>query len=65
MGNDDDAFLNENYTIIRSSSKVLASASNKLSTWVSIKMNEGWNPTGSPQFFHDGEKFHFIQAMTK
>ena len=62
---DDAEEENEGYIIIRSNSTVLASASNKLSTWVSIKMNAGWKPHANPQLFHDGEKFHLIQAMIK
>jgi len=50
---------------VRSASPALASASNKLGTWVSMKMEEGWSPHGSPQLHHDGEKFYLIQAMTK
>ena len=34
----------EGYIIVRSASPVLASATNKLSTWVSIKMESGWKP---------------------
>ena len=53
------------YIIVRSASSVLASASNKLSAWVTMKMEGGWSPHGSPQIFHDGEKFFLIQSMTK
>tara|TARA_B100000959_G_C14695138_1_gene506406 strand:+ start:274 stop:477 length:204 start_codon:yes stop_codon:yes gene_type:complete len=53
------------YIILRSASSVLASASNKLSTWVSLKMDAGWVPLGPPQLHNDGEKFYLIQAMTK
>ena len=53
------------YQILRSASSVLASASNKLSTWVSLKMDAGWVPLGPPQLHNDGEKFYLIQAMTK
>ena len=53
------------YIIVRSASPVLASASNKLSTWVSLKMNLGWNPHGPPQIEKDGDKFVLIQAMTR
>jgi len=56
---------NEKYIIVRSSSTVLASASNKLSTWVSIKINENWHPHGSPQIHNDGDKYFIIQAMIK
>lgn len=54
-----------NYIIVRSSSTVLASASNKLSTWVSEKIGEGWMPHASPQIHFDGSKYYIIQAMTK
>ena len=53
------------YILVRSASPVLASASNKLGTWVSLKIEEGWSPHGSPQIFYAGEKFYLIQAMTK
>ena len=53
------------YIIVRSASTVLASASNKLSTWVSLKMDSGWAPHGPPQIHNDGEKFYMIQAMTR
>ena len=53
------------YIIVRSASSVLASASNKLSTWVSLKMDTGWVPHGPPQVHYDGEKFYILQAMTK
>jgi hypothetical protein len=53
------------YIIVRSASSVLASASNKLSTWVSLKMDSGWVPHGPPQIHNDGEKFYMVQAMTK
>jgi len=53
------------YILVRSTSPALASASNKLGTWVSMKIDEGWSPHGSPQIHYDGEKFHLIQAMTK
>ena len=53
------------YLIVRSASTVLASASNKLSSWVSMKMESGWKPHGNPQVHHDGDKFYMIQAMVK
>jgi hypothetical protein len=53
------------YIIVRSASSVLASASNKLSSWVSLKMDSGWSPHGPPQIHNDGEKFFLIQAMIK
>lgn len=53
------------YILLRSASPAIASASNKLGTWVSIKIGEGWSPHGSPQLHHDGEKFYLIQAMIK
>tara|TARA_B100001250_G_scaffold411372_1_gene439855 strand:+ start:2792 stop:2995 length:204 start_codon:yes stop_codon:yes gene_type:complete len=55
----------EGYIIVRSASPVLASATNKLSTWVSIKMESGWKPYSNPQLYNDGEKFYLIQAMIK
>ena len=56
---------NSKYIIVRSSSTVVASASNKLSTWVSMKMEDSWMPHGSPQIHNDGEKYFIIQAMIK
>jgi len=56
---------NSKYILVRSASPVLASASNKLGTWVSLKIEEGWFPHGSPQLHSDGQKFYLIQAMTK
>ena len=53
------------YILVRSTSPALASAANKLGTWVSLKMEEGWIPHGSPQIHHDGDKFYLIQSMTK
>ena len=53
------------YILVRSTSPALASTSNKLGAWVSMKIDEGWTPHGSPQIHYDGEKFHLIQAMTK
>lgn len=53
------------YIIVRSASTVLASASNKLGAWVTLKMEGGWKPHGPPQIHHDGKKFYLIQAMTK
>ena len=54
------------YILVRSTSTVIASASNKLSTWVSLKMDSGWAPHGPPQVILDADaKFHMIQAMTK
>jgi len=55
----------DGYIIVRSASTVLASASNKLATWVSMKMEVGWSPHGPPQIHNDGEKFYLIQAMIK
>ena len=57
--------VEEKYTIVRSTSTVLASASNKLGTWVSMKINLGWTPIGPPQIYNDGERFYLIQAMIK
>lgn len=62
---DSDISKDLNYIVIRSASPALASASNKLGTWVSLKIDEGWLPLGSPQMQYDGEKFYLIQAMTK
>ena len=56
---------NQNYIIVRSASSVLASAANKLSSWVSLKMEDGWAPHGPPQMHHDGEMFYLIQSMVK
>ena len=54
------------YVLVRSTSTVIASASNKLSTWVSLKMESGWTPHGPPQLLSDTEgKFHMIQAMIR
>jgi len=61
----DEQEFAESYIIVRSASPVLASASNKLSSWVSMKMDAGWIPQGPPQIHHDGEKFYLIQAMIK
>jgi len=55
----------DGYILVRSASSVLASASNKLSTWVSMKMELDWAPHGPPQIYHDGEKFYLIQAMIR
>ncbi len=63
MSEGDDVEIEEGYIIVRSASPVLASASNKLSTWVTMKMESGWTPHGPPQIHHDGEKFYLIQAM--
>lgn len=57
--------IDSGYIIVRSASPVLASASNKLSAWVSMKMEAGWSPHGPPQIYNDGEKFYLIQAMTQ
>ena len=57
--------LESGYIIVRSASPVLASAANKLSAWVSMKMESGWTPHGPPQIHNDGDKFYIIQAMTK
>ena len=65
MVEDIETDLNSGYIIVRSASTVLASASNKLSSWVSLKMEEGWTPHGSPQIYHDGEKFYLVQSMIK
>ena len=64
MADEQDDEIEEGYIIVRSASPVLASASNKLSTWVTMKMESGWSPHGPPQIHHDGEKFYLIQAMT-
>jgi len=57
--------LESGYIVVRSASPVLASACNKLSTWVTMKMESGWTPHGDPQIHNDGEKFYIIQAMVK
>ena len=53
------------YIVVRSASTVLASAANKLSAWVTMKMESGWVPSGPPQIHKDGDKFYLIQAMIK
>ena len=65
MPEDSEGEVEAGYIIVRSASPVLASASNKLSAWVTMKMETGWVPHGNPQFFYEGEKFYIIQAMTK
>jgi hypothetical protein len=55
----------QRYILIRSSSKVFSSASNKLSRWVSIKMDSGWIPHGSPQIVFESDNYNLIQAMIK
>lgn len=65
MEKEGDIDPQETYIIVRSASTVLASASNKLSTWVSMKMELGWTPHGPPQIHSDGEKFYMIQAMVR
>ena len=65
MSEEAQAEIDSGYIIVRSASTVLASASNKLSAWVSMKMESGWSPHGPPQIFYDGEKFYLIQAMTQ
>jgi len=62
---DDSDITGKKYIIVRSSSTVLASASNKLSTWVSMKMEEGWTPNGPPQIIFVMEKYNMIQSMIK
>lgn len=51
------------YSIVRSASSGFASATNKLSAWVTMRMEEGWEPHGSPQMFFDGQKWYLAQAM--
>ena len=51
------------YIIVRSSSPALASATNKLSAWVTMRMEDGWEPHGPPQMVFDGKKWFFAQAM--
>jgi len=63
MVDDQDNEVEEGYIIVRSASPVLASAANKLSTWVTMKMEAGWTPHGPPQIHNDGDKFYLIQAM--
>tara|TARA_B100000287_G_scaffold430191_1_gene484964 strand:- start:594 stop:794 length:201 start_codon:yes stop_codon:yes gene_type:complete len=65
MVDDGESEIEEGYIIVRSASPVLASAANKLSTWVTMKMESGWSPHGPPQIHHDGDKFYIIQAMVK
>ena len=43
------------YTIVRSSSSGFASATNKLSAWVTMRMEDGWKPHGSLQMVFVGE----------
>lgn len=64
---DSSETLNENllYTIVRSSSTGFASATNKLSAWVTMRMEDDWTPLGPPQMSFVNEKWHIIQAMTK
>lgn len=65
MSEEDDNEIESGYIVVRSASPVLASAANKLSVWVTMKMESGWEPLGPPQIHNDGEKFFLIQAMTK
>ena len=65
MESDESREDDTGYIIVRSASVALASATNKLSAWVSMKMETGWKPHGDPQIYNDGEKFYIIQAMTK
>ena len=65
MAEEEQSERESGYIIVRSASSVLASASNKLSAWVSMKMEEGWTPHGPPQLYNDGDKFYLIQAMTQ
>lgn len=53
------------YTIVRSSSTGFASATNKLSAWVTMRMEDDWIPLGPPQMSFINEKWHIIQAMTR
>ena len=53
------------YIIVRSSSSGFASVTNKLSAWVTMRMEDGWTPFGPPQMSFIGDKWHVIQAMTK
>jgi hypothetical protein len=65
MSEDSDASNNElQYTIVRSSSTGFASATNKLSAWVTMRMEDGWRPHGPPQIVFSGEKWFLAQAMT-
>ncbi len=65
MSDADAIEIESGYIIVRSASTSLASAANKLSTWVTMKMETGWSPSGPPQIHNDGEKFFLIQAMIK
>ncbi|MDC1419663.1 hypothetical protein N8653_02960 [Euryarchaeota archaeon] len=53
------------YDIVRSSSSSLVSATNKLTTWVNMKIELGWTPLGSPILDKDEEKYHILQTLTK
>jgi hypothetical protein len=53
------------YDIVRSASPSLVSATNKLSTWVTMKIELGWIPLGPPLMHKDDDKYYFFQAMTK
>ncbi len=65
MHEGDEVEPDSRFIVVRSESTVLASAANKLGNWVSMKMEAGWVPQGSPQIHNDGKKFYMIQAMTK
>ena len=65
MNEHDSEEIESGYIVVRSASPVLASAANKLSVWVTMKMESGCVPLGPPQVHNDGEKFFLIQAMTK
>ena len=53
------------YDIVRSSSTSLVSATNKLITWVNMKIELGWIPLGAPILNKDEDKFHILQPLTK
>ena len=55
MNEHDDEEIESGYIVVRSyASPVLASAANKLSVWVTMKMESGWAPLGPPQVHNDG-----------
>ena len=53
------------YMLVRSESPALASAANKLTTWVGLKMKEGWSPHGSMQMQYQGGKYYLVQPMIR
>jgi len=53
------------YDIVRSSSSSLVSATNKLITWVNMKIELGWIPLGAPILDKEDGKYHILQPLTK